>query len=440
MVRAIRRRRISLDAMTLTPPPDPQDAPRRIVLIDLDWQEADLVPALLRKPEYHVRLVAGESEDNAGLRVAELCGVPHTLELADLTREIFDLALLGRHSGRRSQVERLLTALGTPVASPQTFHGETTNGHGGKNGHGRKHEDAAARTSLESVEDLDRALARALPDLTTIAPDDDAETLPGPDQREALYARLSEWAARSGARSVLLHAGAGNVVEPVSRFGPEDALLHALVHLALAEDAPHVVTRLDGDERGRAWGAWPFRTRGLRGALAAARFDPVEGRAQWEGHVQELRVAWEGHERRRTEPAPVPARSPAWLSTEIFAARIATLADGLGASGITAAVHRLRFDESETVIDRLCEDLPSRLREGDLLCRPRRRDVLVIHHGAPARFSSLRRRIAGLWEDAWRRAGHVTPAPPIFEERADLASVADRDAFLATARRWLGGR
>ena len=92
---------------------------RRVVLIDFDWQDADLLPRLLRQPGLSVRLVAGERPDDPGLRVAELCGLPRTLDLADLTREIFDLALVSERSARRTQIEGLLLALGTPCASPR---------------------------------------------------------------------------------------------------------------------------------------------------------------------------------------------------------------------------------------------------------------------------------------------------------------------------------
>src|SRR5205814_9929617 len=96
---------------------------QRLVLIDFDWEDADLMPDLLRRAGISVRLVAGEKLNDAGVRVAELCGVRSTIELADLTREIFDLALVGERSPRRGQVERLLRALGTPIATPRTFLG-----------------------------------------------------------------------------------------------------------------------------------------------------------------------------------------------------------------------------------------------------------------------------------------------------------------------------
>src|SRR5580765_2168472 len=99
--------------MATNPTEAAHSMPRRVVLIDFDWQDADLLPELLRMPGVSVRLVAGAGPDDAGVRVAGLCGLPRSTEMSDLTREIFDLALLGPHSPRREQVERLLRALGT---------------------------------------------------------------------------------------------------------------------------------------------------------------------------------------------------------------------------------------------------------------------------------------------------------------------------------------
>src|SRR3989441_3749727 len=96
-------------------------ADRRLLLVDFDWQDADLMPELLQQPGVSVRLVAGTRQEDAGIRLAELCGLPRTLDLADLTREIFDLALVSERSARRTQIEGLLLALGTPSVTPQSF-------------------------------------------------------------------------------------------------------------------------------------------------------------------------------------------------------------------------------------------------------------------------------------------------------------------------------
>jgi hypothetical protein len=119
MIRARPRR--GKDVMMTTLPSATEGARRRIVLIDFDWQDADLLPSLLRKPGVVVRLVAGERTEDAGLRMAEVCGLPRTLDLADLTREIFDVALVSDRSQRRQRVQSLLEALRTPCYSPAEF-------------------------------------------------------------------------------------------------------------------------------------------------------------------------------------------------------------------------------------------------------------------------------------------------------------------------------
>src|SRR5262245_28595168 len=107
--------------MTTLPSAVTEGARRRMVLIDFDWQDADLLPRLLQRPGVSVRLVAGERTEDAGLRMAEVCGLPRTLDLADLTREIFDMALVSDRSVRRARVQSLLEALRTPCLSPQEF-------------------------------------------------------------------------------------------------------------------------------------------------------------------------------------------------------------------------------------------------------------------------------------------------------------------------------
>jgi hypothetical protein len=107
--------------MSTLPSAVTEAARRRVVLIDFDWQDADLLPRLLQRPGFSIRLVAGERTEDAGLRMAEVCGLPRTLDLADLTREIFDLALVSDRSLRRARVQSLLEALRTPCLSPLEF-------------------------------------------------------------------------------------------------------------------------------------------------------------------------------------------------------------------------------------------------------------------------------------------------------------------------------
>src|SRR5262245_2923645 len=110
-----------LDPMATTSATPLNETRRRVVLVDFDWQDADLIPELLAQSAISVRLVAGSNVEDAGVRLAELCGLPRTVDLADLTREIFDLALVSERSPRRTQIEGLLLALGTPSLTPQLF-------------------------------------------------------------------------------------------------------------------------------------------------------------------------------------------------------------------------------------------------------------------------------------------------------------------------------
>jgi hypothetical protein len=107
--------------MTSLPSAVTEGARRRMVLIDFDWQDADLLPRLLQAPGVDLRLVAGERTEDAGLRLAEVCGLQRTLDLADLTREIFDVALVSERSLRRARVQNLLHALRTPCITPGEF-------------------------------------------------------------------------------------------------------------------------------------------------------------------------------------------------------------------------------------------------------------------------------------------------------------------------------
>jgi hypothetical protein len=271
--------------------------PRRIVLVDFDWQDADLMPELLRRPGVSVRLVAGERNDEAGLRVAELCGLPRTLDLADLTREIFDLALVGERSSRRTQLESLLLALGTPCQTP----GEFLNGPGSEKSTppGIEAPLALHAATLEHTlggGDFGALVEQAMPDMGEDAPVQPTAPAPGPREGQArlrlddfpspesrgrLEDALKELVSRSDAGTVELHAGDGGSLRLVAQVGPEDKLLRGLIDLAHEMGTPQVVTRESEPGKGRTWGAWPFRTAQRRGVLAGAAIDPGQGWDQW---------------------------------------------------------------------------------------------------------------------------------------------------------------
>jgi hypothetical protein len=431
--------------MEMMPPSDTQGAERRVVLIDFDWQDADLIPELLRHPGISVGLVAGQHEEEAGLRVAEMCGMARTVELADLTREIFDLALVSERSARRTQVERLLNALGTPVASPQGFL-ETAD----CTVNAAAPPDPGNPRADHNGDELEHLLAQALPDLSDGPPgaagstngygraSPSGEDLPGPEDHDGLDRTLERWSSDTGARAAELRVGSRRHVPRLCHFGPEDALLATLIQLALESDLPQVVGRLDGSDRGRAWGAWPFHARGRRAILAAAAVDAVEGRAAWERMAQELRVAWENPDGARSSCAARPPRV-GWLGVEEFRARLALAVERNRSESLRWTLHRLRFGGPVECVEALCRELPCRLRDSDDIYHPGPRHVLLLSAASPGAFSRLLRRLTALWEQAWCDAGQPAPAPPISEERIELHDPEDAGSFLGAAGDWLTG-
>src|SRR5262245_5658798 len=313
-------------------------ADRRLLLVDFDWQDADLMPELLQQPGVSVRLVAGSRHDDAGIRLAELCGLPRSVDLADLTREIFDLALVSERSPRRTQVEGLLLALGTPSVTPQAFLS-------GEAGHQPAIPAVEAPLTLHAVAfestvggaDIGTLLEQALPDVA-----DDTRTRPTPatpsghgdgrvysledfpsvEDRRGLEQALMFLMQETGAGRAELHMVGPDAQETVVEVGPTDALLKGLIQLANHLGTPQVVGGIMGTQTGKAWGAWPFRTPQRRGVIAAAGIDPAKGWSTWEKTVDDLRQEWDRREREQAGPAfpMLPDRHPRWLAPQDLSA------------------------------------------------------------------------------------------------------------------------
>jgi hypothetical protein len=429
--------------------------PRRVVLIDFDWPDADLMPELLRRPGVSVRLVAGERTEDPGLRVAELCGLPRTLDLADLTREIFDVALVGERSSRRTQLESLLLALGTPCQTPQEFLRGTSNG-------------SAASPTIEAPLALHAAtlehtlgggdfatlIEQALPDINDNAPVApqalvhphhpkikliSLEDFPSRESRQRLEYALKDLVSTSGAGTAELHSGDESSLTLVAQVGPEDKLLRGLIDLAHELGTPQVVTRLSEPGKGRAWGAWPFKTMQRRGVLAAAAIDPEQGWAQWQKMVDELRTNWDEEDRELAGAAfPfTPVRSPGWLAQEEFRARIELALDRHRRDRMRFELHRLDFPEAPIAVEVMCGWLPGQLRDTDCLSRPSMNSVLLLTAGPADAFMNLRRRVLALWDTAWRDSGSPPPAPALVDQHVSLAGPEDAETFLAAAAVWL---
>lgn len=426
---------------------------RRLLLVDFDWQDADLMPELLQQPGVSVRLVAGSGNEDAGIRLAELCGLPRTVDLADLTREIFDLALVSERSPRRTQVEGLLLALGTPSVTPQAFLAGDRAHHTVTGVDAPLAVHAAAFESAVGGVDFDSIMEQALPDVSEdspmapkpveitgrgIAQVDSLDDFPSPEDRRGLEAALRLLMAETGAGSAELHLIGPDQMETVVSIGPGDALLRGLVELATELGTAQVVGSLTGSQEGKAWGAWPFRTPQRHGVIAAAGIDPATGWATWERTMGELRAEWDRRDRAQAGPAfpLLPERHPRWLSGEEFATRLELGVERNRRDGLRFAVHHLTFPGGPQAVEALCERLPGHLRDTDCMSHPTPQAVVLLTAGAPGAFTHLRRRVLALWEEVWAEAGEPKPAPAVTDQHVQLICPADAPGFLNTARAW----
>jgi len=438
-------------------PQDPMTAgPLRVVLVDLDWPDADLLPALMQRPEVSVRLVAGDGAHDPGVRVAEMCGLPRTLDLADLTREIFDVALVGESSSRRTQLESLLLALGTRCQTPQEFLG----GQAQPTTHGIEAPLALHAAAFEQSLNggvLDAVLAEALPELTDPSPlTPSAPALFGPPRmlvadfgdfpsREA-RARLEEaikaLVEGSGAGTAELHTAEGGSLSLVAQVGPEDRLLRGLIDLAMELGTPQVVTRVSEPGKGKLWGAWPFRTTTRKGVLAAGAIDAGQDLGAWAHMVEDLRITWDEEDRERASAAfPfTPQREAGWLPVVDFRNRIELALERNRRDRMRFELHRLDLPDAPRAIDRLTAWLPSQLRDADRLCRVGERGLMLLIAGPPEAFLHLRRRLLALWDTAWKEEGGLGPAPALVDQHVPLHGPEDAEAFLSAAAVWLAPR
>jgi hypothetical protein len=435
---------------------DPAAAPRRVVLVDFDWHDADLLPELLARRGLAVRLVAGESDD-AGLKMADLCELPRTTDLADLTREIFDLAVVGERSPRRTQVEQLLFALGTPCVTPEGLLQQADPS--GANTPGLEAPLALHAAALESAlggADFDALVEQALPDVSLDEPTtplpapparrpgihvDTLDGFPSLEDRQGLEHALTELVERTGAQGAELRAARSGEVDVVARVGGEDPLLAGLIDLALDQNAAQVVSRLSGPEEGKAWGAWPFRTTRSRGVVAAAAIDPASGWTAWQHLVDELRVSWDQRDHEQAAPAfpLVPDEPRGWLDAEAFRSAVSLAVGRNDRDRLAFAVHRFVLAERPEAAEAFCRRLPAQLRDTDRLCRPAPHVALLLTACVRDAFDPVRRRIATLWDAAWRESGGAPPAPDLEESRAAMAEPADAERFAGTVEGWLAG-
>jgi hypothetical protein len=427
---------------------------RRVVLVDFDWQDADLIPDLLVQPGISVRLVAGPNSEDAGVRLAELCGLPRTVDLADLTREIFDLALVSERSPRRTQIEGLLLALGTPSLTPQLFMANGGSADTTPAVEAPLELHAAALETALGGEPFDAVVEQALPDVS-----DDAPTAPRPivpqgeprfvipsleefpslADRHGLEGALRSLMSGTGAGRAELHVHGPELPDMVVEVGPVDALLRGLVELAQQHGTPQIVTSIAGPPQGLAWGAWPFRTATHRGVLAAAGISPAEGWSKWQSMVEELRQTWDEQDRERAAPAfpMVPATTSGMVDRVGFETSLELAVERNKRDRLRFALHRFDFPLSIQAVDLLAERLPGSLRGTDSLFRAGAQRVLLLTTTPPDRFPFVWGRITRLWQDVWLEVGNERPIPGMGEERVEMSSPEDSERFLARAQDWM---
>lgn len=437
--------------------PDIRSGVRRIVLVDFDWHDADLIPELLKQPGVAVRLVAGERANDPGVRVAELCSLPRTCDLADLTREIFDLALVGERSSRRMQLESLLLALGTACQTPQAFLRGQPGAETAPAIEAPLALQAAAFEHVMGGGDLDKLVEDAMPDLVDGAPVaprpvvaparpritiHSLDDFPSLEDRHHLEQALKDLVHHTGAGTAELHATGGDrKLHLVAQVGPEDRLLKGLVDLAVELGTPQVVTRLSEPQKGKAWGAWPFRTAQRRGVLAAASIDPGDGWAQWQKMVEDLRNTWDAEDLQRAGASfpMTPERETGWLDLDAFRARLELAVERNRRDRLRFELHRLDFPDAAHAFEHLCERLPAQVRDTDSLCRGEGRTVLLLSAAEPEHYAHLRRRLLTLWDSAWRESRLAPPAPALVDQFVDMGGPEDAEAFLAVAQDWMAG-
>lgn len=426
-------------------------AERRLLLIDFDWQDADLLSDLFRQPGVSVRLVAGHGPQDPGVRMADLCGLPRTLDLADLTREIFDVALVGERSSRRTQLESLLVALGTPCLTPEEFlHGREST---------RPSVDAPLSLHAAAMEQsltgsVDALVDDALQDLDISTPLEPREVsvpvpprvavsslddFPSPESRRRLEDTLKTLVRETGAGTAEVHAGDRSRLKLVAQVGPDDRLLRGLIDIARESGTAQVVTRLNDPGKGRTWAAWPFRTMQRQGVVAGASIDSQQGLISWQRMVEELRQTWDQEDRDRSAASfPLtPNREARWLEPGLFRTRVDLAAERHRRDGLRFELHRLEFPEEIEALRHLVEVLPTQMRDTDCLTQPFPHIIVLLASGEADSFTRLQRRLLASWELAWSatRAGH--PAPAFVDRHAALSGVEDIDAFLTAADVWL---
>jgi hypothetical protein len=193
--------------------------------------------------------------------------------------------------------------------------------------------------------------------------------------------------------------------------------------------------------RGRAWGAWPFRTTSHQGVVAAGGIDPAEGWTAWEQMVEELRTRWDERDREQAAPAfpMTPRPQSGWLDAPEFRTHLGLAVERHRRDGLRFAVYRLGFGDDAAVFSAAGARIPDLLRDTDSICRVGVAAMLLLTPCAPRAYVAVRDRIARAVRGAWDESGRAGEPPPVAEDHVELLSADQAPAFVAGAERWLEG-
>jgi hypothetical protein len=395
----------------------------RVALVDFDWSDVDLIPELLKVPELEVRRVAGRSERDPGIRIAALCGVPHTLDLGELARDGLHVALVGRGSSRRARIHELLGEAGAEVRDPREYLAER------QRPTEARREDRPELTTL-APDELSSLVDSAIPDLEPEPARSWLEVAPDLDDSAGLGRLLDHCVEESGASAALLRLRDPGRDLVLAAHGTVDSLLEALGELVFEHGVPEVIVRFDSGEIHRSAGAWRVQVGARPAALMVAGFDPATHARSWHEVAIGLSVAWADR-----APARVSMPPAARVSAEAFRETIAAVIERNDRDGQPFVVHRLLLDTGPGLVETVCGDLARDAPPGEALCRVGRDVVLVLSPGPASTYSGILDRVRDAW-DRW--------APPDASdsgtwacERIELASREDAGLFRFVIEGWL---
>lgn len=420
-----------------------------MVLIDFGAEDLEFLPRLFARPDFSVRLVLDRGANPATDGIAAACGANLSRDIADITRQVFDLALLGSRAARGVELEFLLGAMGTPVRYVTEFLEEEGDEAppAGSLGPDWLLGDRVAPPRNPASHRMRRSGDVQPPDASTgaLEPGD----MPHPGDPAGIERALERWAAVSGASTAEIHGGDADAIQWVCRSGPEDPLLVRLASLAFELDEPQAVTRLDGDRPGAVWAAWPLPMERDRAVLAVAGIGVGAPRTAWAKIERTLREAW----RPRVEPPPPSPLPPppiappgtiasrlgrgGWLDVATFEDHLLRAIELQSAGGRGLVLLRLALADRPDLAERLGRMLLDRMPDVDSVCRPSPGTLVMMLDRSPSAPIQARQRVVALWHACWHEQGLALPAPALEIREVEQTGPADALEGLEAVSRWL---